>query len=182
MLRGFRKKRIAQMFMDSHKSQIEEKTTMPHFTALPTEIARAYQAGGPDAFGNTPEKSTSDGEGNPCRYCLRDIPKGAGMLILAHKPFEGTHPYAEVGPIFLCADTCDQGGGSDMPEILTTSPDYLLKGYSADDRIVYGTGAITDAADIHAYSAATFANPKVAYIHVRSARNNCYQLRIDRDS
>ncbi|WP_299550790.1 DUF1203 domain-containing protein [uncultured Tateyamaria sp.] len=153
---------------------------MTVFTALPTDTVQAYRAGGPDAFGNRPERKISDGAGNPCRHCLCDISAGEEMLVLAHKPFEGTHPYAEVGPIFLCADDCPRGGGTDLPEILTTSPDYLIKGYSADDRIVYGTGAITPTTDIQTRLTAIFADPNVAYIHVRSARNNCYQARIDR--
>lgn len=154
---------------------------MPTFTALPSDIAATYRAGGLDAFGNPPERAVSDGGRTPCRHCLCDIPAGAGMLILAHKPFEGTHPYAEVGPIFLCADPCTQGGGQDIPPVLTTSPDYLIKGYSAQDRIVYGTGAITPTPEIEDRLSAIFAEPQVAYIHVRSARNNCYQVRVDRD-
>lgn len=155
---------------------------MPQFTAMPTDVVTAYREGAKDAHGNAPERHVSDGNGNPCRHCLKDIPEGAGMLILAHKPFKGTHPYAEVGPLFLCADACTQGGGSDLPDILTTSPDYLLKGYSTDDRIVYGTGAIVRPADMSVYLQTTFENPKIAYVHARSARNNCYQLRIDRDA
>ncbi|WP_299701310.1 DUF1203 domain-containing protein [uncultured Tateyamaria sp.] len=155
---------------------------MPRFTALPTDLVQTYRAGGPDAFGNPPERKISDGGANPCRHCLRNIPAGSEMLVLAHKPFDGTHPYAEVGPIFLCADECARGGGADLPDILTTSPDYLIKGYSADDRIVYGTGTITPTPDIQTRVAAIFADPDVAYIHVRSARNNCYQTRIDRDA
>ncbi|MEP4195029.1 MAG: DUF1203 domain-containing protein [Aliishimia sp.] len=155
---------------------------MPTFTALPTKTARAYQAGAPDAYGNPPERAISDGPGTPCRHCLHDIPKGAEMLILAYKPFEGTHPYAEIGPIFLCADTCKQGGGTDQPPILTTSPTYLIKGYSTEDRIVYGTGQIVPTPDMHDQITAIFERPDVAYIHVRSARNNCYQARVDRDA
>lgn len=155
---------------------------MTTFTALPTNIVQAYRNGAPDAFGNPPERTISNGNGTPCRHCLREIPKGAEMLVLAHKPFTGTHPYAEVGPIFLCADDCTRGGGTDLPPILITSPDYLIKGYSADDRIVYGTGAVTTTQDIQDRVEAIFADPSVAYIHVRSALNNCYQARIDRDA
>ena len=154
---------------------------MPQFTALATDIVDAYRNGAPDAFGNPPERAISDGHGNPCRHCLRQIPKGAEMLILAHKPFEGTHPYAEVGPIFLCADPCQRGGGADLPEVLTTSTDYLIKGYSAVDRIVYGTGGVVPTRDMQERIDAIFADPQVAYIHVRSARNNCYQARVERD-
>ncbi|MEM8578512.1 MAG: DUF1203 domain-containing protein [Pseudomonadota bacterium] len=154
---------------------------MPTFHAIPTRHAAAFRAGRPDALGNVPERKTSDGAGNPCRHCLRLIPKGAEMLVLAYQPFEGSHAYAEVGPIFLCASECARGGGTEQPPILTTSPDYLIKGYSADERIVYGTGAVVLADRMHARIAEIFADPNVAQIHVRSARNNCYQARVTRD-
>lgn len=155
---------------------------MPHFSALPTAIAKAYRAGQPDAHGSPPERHVSHGTGNPCRHCLRMIPDGAGMLVLAHKPFESLQPYAEVGPIFLCADPCVRGGGKDLPEFLKTSPDYLLRGYDAGERIVYGTGAVTPTERLRDRIAEIFRSPDVAFIHVRSSRNNCYQLRVDREA
>ena len=152
---------------------------MIRFTALPTDEVRALQSGAPDAYGHTPERTVSDGQGNPCRHCLRQIPEGAGMLILAHRPFPALQPYAETGPIFLCADPCNRGGGAEVPEALA-SPDYLVKGYSAQDRIVYGTGAVVATPAIPAMAERLLADPRIAYVHVRSARNNCYQARIDR--
>ena len=154
---------------------------MFRIVAMTTEDVRAYQAGAPDAYGNPPERAVSEGGGNPCRHCLRYIPEGEEMLILAHRPFAQAQPYAETGPIFLCAKPCDRhedGGG--MPEVLAGSPDYLIKGYSAGERIVYGTGAVTPTDQIGAAVARIFERPDVAYIHVRSARNNCYQARIER--
>ncbi len=153
---------------------------MIRFVPIPTDIVRAYQSGGPDANGQTPERQVSDGGGNPCRHCLRMIPEGAGMLVLAHRPFPAPQPYAELGPIFLCADPCPPGGGAGMPAILA-SPDYILRGYGADDRIVYGTGAVTPTAKIEGRAAQLLDDPRVAYVHVRSARNTCFQVRIDRD-
>lgn len=152
---------------------------MIRFTCLPTPLALAYQAGGPDANGQLPERHISDGGGNPCRHCLQMIPQGAPMLILAHRPFPAPQPYAELGPIFLCADACTAGGGSDLPTVLA-SPDYILRGYSADHRIIYGTGAVVPTAQLYTKAATQLENPSVAYLHVRSARNNCYQCRIDR--
>jgi Protein of unknown function (DUF1203) len=149
------------------------------FTPIPTDIVRAYQAGGPDANGQPPEHAVSDGDGNPCRHCLAMIPEGAGMLILAHRPFPAPQPYAELGPIFLCADQCEAGGGDAPPQVLQ-SPSYILRGYGANDRIVYGTGAVVATDAISDEAGARLADPRVAYVHVRSARNNCYQLRIDR--
>lgn len=147
------------------------------FVAIPTNIVRAYQRGGPDANGQAPERQVSDGGGNPCRHCLKMIPKGAPMLVLAHRPFPTPQPYAEIGPIFLCADDCEAGGAG-MPEILA-SPDYIVRGYGPDDRIVYGTGAVVPTGRIEDEAAARLADPRVAYVHVRSARNNCFQVRIE---
>ena len=150
------------------------------FSPIPTGIVRAYQAGGPDANGQPPERHISDGGGNPCRHCLRMIPDRAGMLILAHRPFPRPQPYAELGPIFLCADLCVAGGGLALPEMLA-SPEYIVRGYGPDDRIVYGTGAVVPSPLIAAEAGRRLEDPRVAYVHVRSARNNCYQVRIDRN-
>jgi hypothetical protein len=150
------------------------------YTALPTDEVRALRAGGADAYGAAPERSVSTGPGNPCRHCLDTVPEGRPMLILAHRPFPAPQPYAETGPIFLCADDCARHDGGRPPLLDGRTPDYLLKGYSADDRIVYGTGRVVPTDEIEAYAGALLADPRVAYVHVRSARNNCYQFRIDR--
>ena len=149
------------------------------FHPIPTEIVRALQAGAPDANGQLPELQVSTGGGNPCRHCLQMIPAGAGMLVLAHRPFPAPQPYAEVGPIFLCADACEAGGGEMVPAMLE-SPDYILRGYSAENRIVYGTGGVVATEAIPARAGALLADPRVAYVHVRSARNNCFQVRVER--
>lgn len=150
------------------------------YVAIPTDVVRAYQSGGVDANGQVPERKVSDGGGNPCRHCLKMIPEGVGMLVLAHRPFPAPQPYAELGPIFLCAEACEAGGGEERPEVLA-SPDYIVRGYGADDRIVYGTGGVVATEAIAARAKALLGDPRVAYVHVRSARNNCYQVRIDRE-
>ncbi|MCE8534244.1 DUF1203 domain-containing protein [Ruegeria pomeroyi] len=154
---------------------------MIHITALDTGTVRAWQKGAPDAYGNPPERAVSDGGGNPCRHCLRYIPQGAPMLILAHRPFEGLHPYAETGPIFVCADLCARHPeDSPLPVVLTSSSHYLIKGYARDDRIVYGTGQMVPARELLVAAETMLKRSDVAYAHVRSARNNCYQARVDR--
>lgn len=147
---------------------------------LPYEAATvaSLRQGGPDAYGMPAERVVSDGAGNPCRSCLHDVPKGAEMLICAAMPFPAKQPYAETGPIFLCADACTPWDGQGVPPVLTTSPDYLLKAYSADHRIIYGTGKITLSEEIAGYAEELLARDGVAFVDVRSARNNCFQTRI----
>ncbi len=152
------------------------------YEALPTERVRALRRGGPDAYERPPELAISDGQGNPCRHCLDQVPEGQGMLILAYRPFGALQPYSETGPIFLCAGDCVRHGGRGRPTVLDTSPDYLLKAYGADERILYGTGRVTPAAEIEVYAAELLAQPGVAFVDVRSARNNCFLLRLRRDT
>ena len=151
------------------------------FIALDTETVRALQNGGRDAYGNIPEVAISDGDGMPCRHCMRNIEEGEEYLVLSHRPFPAEQAFAETGPIFLHARECEAAvPGELLPQVLQQSPQYLLRGYGSGDRIHYGSGKIVDQSAISAYAEELFENPAIAYIHVRSATNNCYQARIER--
>lgn len=151
------------------------------FVAMPTEEARAFRNGTPDAYGNRPETRVSSGSGVPCRHCLQNVEAGRNYLILAYRPFPTLQPYAETGPVFLCADACERAEEGDvMPMLFRSAPDYILRGYGHDDRIVYGTGAVTPKKDICTYAHQLLQRDDIAYVHMRSSRNNCYQVRIER--
>jgi hypothetical protein len=150
--------------------------------ALETPLVKRLQSGSPDANGHPPERHVCQGGGMmPCRHCLTDIKAGEPYLILAHRPFPAPQPYAEQGPIFVHADACRRHPESeDVPPVFLERKAYLIRGYGADDRIVYGTGQIVAPPSIAEAAEAMFKDRRVAYIHVRSAANNCYQCRIDR--
>lgn len=151
------------------------------FVAMPTEQARTYKRGAPDAYGNPPERRVSDGSGIPCRHCLRHVAAGEGYLTFAYRPFPTLQPYAETGPVFLHAAECERAPEGDvLSPMFRATPDYILRGYSADDRIVYGTGGVVATHKICGRAHEIFERAEVAYVHMRSARNNCYQLRIER--
>ena len=149
------------------------------FTPMNTAMVRAAQAFAPDAYGNSPERRVSDGDGVPCRHCLGFVPAGHDYLVLAHRPFAGLHAYTETGPIFLCANPCVAGGGSALPAFLD-SASYILRGYDAEERIIYGTGGVVPRASIMARGRELLNRADIAFVHVRSASNNCFHCRIDR--
>ena len=151
------------------------------FTSLPTDQAKAYRAGAPDANGHEPEIHVSNGDGVPCRHCQGDVAEGGRYLILAYRPFPRPQPYAEIGPIFLHADPCERYPETDqVPAMFLARESYLLKGYGRDDRIVYGTGQIVESAEAAEAASRILDRDDVAYVHVRSALNNCFACRIDR--
>jgi hypothetical protein len=150
------------------------------FVAIETSLVEALRSGRPDANGQMAERRIAPADGYPCRHCLKPIAKGEPFLVLAHRPFPSLQPYAEVGPIFLHADPCARGGESKAIPAALSSAQYIVRGYGADDRIVYGTGGVVDTTAIPERAAELLADPSIAYVHVRSAANNCYQCRVDR--
>jgi hypothetical protein len=151
------------------------------FVALPTDAVHALQAGAPDANGQVPERRVSDGAGVPCRHCLAQVARGEPYLVLAYRPFPAPQPYAELGPIFLHAGPCPRHAPeTSVPAMFLARPRLLIRGYSCDDRIVYGTGQIVATAELALAADTLLRRPDVAYLHARSATNNCYQCRIER--
>lgn len=152
----------------------------PGFVAIPSDHANQLWRGGFDAYGHLPERAVSDGNGIPCRHCLKMIAAGDEYLIFAYRPFTRLHPYAETGPVFIHASRCQRSGvEAQIPEILN-SPSYILRGYGVDERIIYGTGRVVETGLITERAAQLLGNPSVAFVDVRSASNNCLHCRIVR--
>ena len=155
--------------------------TTLRFVGLPTSEVRALQSGGLDANGQRPERRQSDGVGNPCRHCLEDIEAGEEMLVLSYRPFPTPQPYAEAGPIFLHGRRCARHPAqAQPPSMFLERQQMLIRGYSSDHRIKYGTGRIVATADLAEECAAVIQGLDIAYVHLRSASNNCYQCRVER--
>jgi len=89
-------------------------------------------------------------------------------------------PYAETGPIFLHKRRCARYAAEEIAPPALSSSDYIVRGYGENNRIVYGTGAVTPTHEIAAYAGGLLARGDIAYVHVRSARNNCFQCRIEK--
>src|SRR3546814_18716728 len=95
------------------------------------------------------------------------------MLVLAHRPFPAPQPYAELGPIFLHAEVCQRyDAAAGVPAMFLRREAILLRGYGADDRIVYGTGKVFATAEIESVASHLFQTNAVASHHPRPPRNN----------
>lgn len=152
------------------------------FLALETSLVRSLQAGGRDANNMRPEKVMATEKIGLCRHCLKEIVAGEEMLILSHRPFQATQPYAEQGPLFLHANPCERFEETPQPPANFLEREHLLiRGYTSDERIKYGTGKVVDTHSLVDGCLAILEDPEIEYIHVRSASNNCYQCRVERE-
>ncbi len=151
------------------------------FSALETPVARALQAGGRDANNMLPEKVISQDGGMPCRHCLQYIKAGEEMLIFAYRPFETVQPYAEQGPVFLHGRPCKRHEETETSPLMFQEWEQLLiRGYTRDERIKYGTGKVVKTRFLADECNAVLADREIEFVHVRSASNNCYQCRVER--
>jgi len=151
------------------------------FTALPSDEVRRLRAGELDANAMAPERQVSDGGGNPCRHCLQDIAEGDEMLVLAYRPFPERQPYAELGPIFLHAEACTRhAANAEVPQHFLKRAAMLVRGYLPDNRIKDGSGKMVTTEALDDVCREMLDDPEIAYVHLRSATNNCYQARVER--
>ena len=81
--------------------------------------------------------------------------------------------------VFVCA-ACERAGETGALPPMLTSPGYIVRGYSDAERIVYGTGGVVPTQDVPARCEELLARADIAFVHVRSASNNCFQVRVDR--
>lgn len=137
--------------------------------------------GGADANGQPAIARIAQGVANPCRHCLGLIAEGADKLVLAYRPFDSIHPYAEIGPIFLHAQPCKPYESDRLPQWFNYLEPALVRGYGTDHWIRYDTGHVVQGKDIAATCEAILSDLTIAYVHVRS-KYNCFQCRVDRGS
>lgn len=152
------------------------------YVPMDSSVVRALRAGGTDAYGMSPERMLSDGDGVPCRHCLGDIPDGKPVLILAYRPFRTIQAYAETGPIFLCGEECtahDPGQG--MPQSFRGRARFQIRCYDAQERMLYDLNGMVEVADLDERAEALFqAHPHLVSIHLRSETAGCYRARMER--
>ena len=146
---------------------------------IPTEQAQALRSGGPDAHGQAPLSAVARGLGNPCRHCLQLIADGDTKLVLAYRPFGAPQPYAETGPVFLHQADCERYEADALPAWFAHLAPALVRGYAANDWIVYETGRVMPGAELADACRAILAREDVAYVHIRS-KFNCFQCRVER--
>lgn len=146
---------------------------------LETGYVEAIRGGGGDANGEPAWVRVAEGVANPCRHCLGLIAAGDEKLVLAHRPFPGPQPYAEVGPIFLHRSSCPRYVSDRVPGWFAFLEPALVRGYDHEDWIRYETGRVVRGIDVEAEARGILEDDAVAYVHVRS-KFNCFQCRIDR--
>lgn len=146
---------------------------------IPSEEVDRIRRGGGDANGQPALTRIAEGTANPCRHCLGLIAEGQEKLVLAYRPFESLHPYAESGPIFLHMTSCERYYRTTLPVWFEFMDPAIIRGYGRDDWIRYDTGNVVRGPKLTDACQTILSDETIAYVHIRS-KFNCFQCRVDR--
>lgn len=139
-----------------------------------SEVRRTLRA---PRYGHPAHVEVAAGFG-PCRSCLRTFREGEEERVLfTWNAFAGTDGSALPGPVFIHRDECEPWSGEGFPPELRPLS-LMLESYGPERTPVarqpVRDGTMEDAL------ARLFANPAVAYVHLRNAEAGCYVARVER--
>jgi hypothetical protein len=158
-------------------TRLENPVATLRVAGMPQSIAARIRADMRDDHGNA--LSIEDGEGAPCRVCLRYGRAGEPVILFSYKPFDAPALYQEVGPVFIHADACSPyPADSGVPDEFA-SRSLIVRPYTADHRIA-DSQVFTSPGEVSTVAVRLLQNPEVAYLHVRSISRGCFLFRLER--
>jgi hypothetical protein len=153
---------------------------MPTFRVIPIPddvagaVRHTLRAPG---YGHPAHVEVAAGYG-PCRSCLRTFREAAEERVLfTWNAFAGTDGYPSPGPVFIHREACAAWAEDGFPPELRALP-LMLEGYGPG-RWLVAREAVADGR-VEAAAGRLFADPAVAYVHVRNAEAGCYIARMER--
>jgi hypothetical protein len=147
-----------------------------NFSALPATDLERIRALGVDDFGNDLVVTVNqDAGGTPLRCCLREADVGERVALLAWRPAPQPGAYAEVGPVFVHAQSCPGWSGVGYPEGFRHRQ-QLLRAYDAAGQAVHNE--VVDGTSAEGVLERLRARPDVRYVHSRNPLAGCYMFSV----
>lgn len=158
-------------------TRLENPVATLRVVGMAAAVAARIRTSMRDAHGN--DLATEDGEGVPCRVCLRYGKSGERVILFSYRPFDAPALYQEVGPVFIHADGCSPyPADAGIPDEFANRP-LIVRPYTADHRIA-DAQVVTPPGEATAIAARLLQSPEVAYLHVRSLGRGCFLFRLER--
>ncbi|MFE7414509.1 DUF1203 domain-containing protein [Streptomyces laurentii] len=164
------------------------------YTARPIPDAALAELRNVDDAGRpcVPYTETESEAGSPLRCCLRRTEAGDRIALVSYAPLRrwaaetGAEPgaYDEQGPVFIHTEPCGGPGDAPVtyplarPGVLRTVRRYDARGHIAGGRLIELPETVEAGFD-KAFTEA-FADPEVAFVHVRAVEYGCFLYEVRR--
>jgi Protein of unknown function (DUF1203) len=114
----------------------------------------------------------------PCRVSLQDASAGERLLLLPYLHHDVDTPYRASGPIYVRkAATRAMPDVGEVPALLRSR---LLSLRAYDARGMMAWADVVPGSELEAGIAESFANERVAYLHLHYAKPGCYACCVER--
>lgn len=153
------------------------KATNYRIVPLPTEVAERARANARAGDSDHAIVTTAVAGSYPCRHCLRWAKLGEALVLFPFATIAPGKPYAETGPIFVHADSCERYRATDeFPGDFREG--RSIRGYDAAENMI--AGEVVNGSGPEAVVERLLADPAIAFLQVRSASRGCYTFGIER--
>lgn len=115
----------------------------------------------------------------PCRVSLTDAEPGEALILLAHRHLDDrSSPYRSEGPVFVREAAVEaRPAPGCVPDMLSRR---LLSVRAYDDSWMMIDGEVVEGRDLAARLTQGFADPRIARIHIPTARRGCFMAAASR--
>ncbi|MFF5478397.1 DUF1203 domain-containing protein [Streptomyces sp. NPDC012935] len=156
---------------------------MTTYLARPIDPTALKELRSADDAGRRTVPVTDEEGGAPLRCCLRRSAPGERIALVSYAPQRrwaagngvDPGPYDEQGPVFIHAGEC---GGPDGGALPFAGAHRTVRRYSRDGRIL--GGRLVEPGDFEVAFAEAFADPGVAFVHVRAVEYGCFLYEVRR--
>jgi Protein of unknown function (DUF1203) len=150
-------------------------STILCYLPISTEIAEEARRTRLDRFGHRLQVTK---ELAPCRLCLRIAKEPEDFILLSYQPLSVTGPYAEIGPIFVHADSCKPyAEQTTFPQDFAGRP-LVLRAYGRQGEIV--DALVAEPGEAPQRAAELLSSQRIIEIHVRHISYACFDFKIVR--
>jgi hypothetical protein len=119
------------------------------------------------------------GGGEPLRCCLTLATEGERILLMSYQPSTLGGPYAEIGPVFVHAESCAGPAGEGFPSQYADRA-AVLRPYDAEGQML--DGVLAHHGEAETALKELFEDPRVALVHHRNIVAGCWNFSVRRAS
>jgi hypothetical protein len=153
------------------------RTSIFRIVPLATEIAeRARRAAKHRAADHAIVVADSP-RGYPCRHCLRFAQLGERVVLFPYQSIPAGHPYSEIGPIFIHAESCERYAATHEYPV-DFRDGRVMRAYNSKFDII--DAEVVNGSEPESVIERLFQNPETAFVDARSVTHGCYTFRIQR--
>lgn len=117
----------------------------------------------------------------PLRCCLRAALWNEAIVLISYAPFTTPSPWAEVGPVYVHAETCSGYlDTASLPSNLSIGP-RVLRGYNREGVLLYDHVRLVEANEsLQPALTELLSHDVVDVVHVRALATQCFTFAVQR--